>query len=258
MTNRHDHRLLNIVKQAEPDVVWFQETNDWWKHELEPLKRLMPYDVAKPQPNYFGVHLFSKLPLVDPQIRDLTGSHNPSVFTGIRLPSGDTIRLYAIHPRPPQVGQSTAERDAQLMAAVLDARGDTMPHVIAGDMNSVPWEAVVHRAQRIGRFLDPRFGRGLYITWNATSPILKWPLDQILPGSGFTLLSLKVLPAFGSDHRPYLAELCLNPSEASQQRPPPLRPDDVRTAQQSVQAGQHAANKAGYKGHEELDGNGNS
>lgn len=253
MTNRHDHRLLNIVRQADPDVAWFQETNAWWEQELAPLKQQMPHDVAEAQPNYFGVHLFSKLPLVDPEIHDLTASHNPSIFTGIRMPDGETVKLYAIHPRPPQVGQSTAERDAQLMAMALDARDDKQPHVVAGDMNSVPWEDVIWRTQRIGRFLDPRQGRGMFITWNAKNPVLKWPLDHILPGPRFELLSLRVLPAFGSDHFPYMAELCLKPAGVQQQQPPALHPDDVQTAQQSIQAGQHAANKSGYKGREDED-----
>ncbi|HEX2941913.1 MAG TPA: endonuclease/exonuclease/phosphatase family protein, partial [Rhodopila sp.] len=165
MTNRHSHKLLDMVKQVDPDVAWFQETNDWWEHELAPLGDTMPYSSQQTQPNYFGVHLFSKLPLVDPAVHDLTGSHNPSVFTGIRLPSGATIRLYAIHPRPPQVGQSTAERNAQLLATALAAHDDKVPHVVAGDMNSVPWEDVIKQTKRVGRFLDPRIGRGLYITW---------------------------------------------------------------------------------------------
>ncbi|HEX2944071.1 MAG TPA: endonuclease/exonuclease/phosphatase family protein, partial [Rhodopila sp.] len=191
-------------------------------------------------------------------VHDLTGSHNPSVFTGIRLPSGATIRLYAIHPRPPQVGQSTAERNAQLLATALAAHDDKTPHVVAGDMNSVPWEDVIKQAKRVGRFLDPRIGRGLYITWNAKQFVLKWPLDQILPGPDFTLLSLQVLPAFGSDHHPYLAELCLDPAAAARQPPPRLQPDDMQAAQNTVQQGQDAANKAGYKGHDHPDSSSHS
>lgn len=33
MTNRHDHRLLDVVRQAAPDVAWFQKTNAWWEQE---------------------------------------------------------------------------------------------------------------------------------------------------------------------------------------------------------------------------------
>ena len=151
-------------------------------------------------------------------------------------------------PRPPQKGQSTAERDAQLLATALAARGDTAPHVVAGDMNSVPWEGVIGQAERVGRFLDPRVGRGLYITWNAKSAVMKWPLDQILPGPEFTVLSLKVLPAFGSDHRPYMAELCFDPAAAQHQPPRPLQSSDISAAEATVRKGQGEADKESYKG----------
>jgi len=170
------------------------------------------------------------------------------VCSGDALPSAQAIGIDAIPRRPPRGGQGARERAGQVMATALAARGDTAPHVVAGDMNAVPWEDVIRRAERVGRFLDPRVGRGLYITWNAKSWVLRWPLDQILPGQDFTLLSLEVLPPFGSDHRPYLAELCANPAAARDQSPPHLRPGDLETAREDVANGQGAADKEGYKG----------
>jgi endonuclease/exonuclease/phosphatase (EEP) superfamily protein YafD len=243
MTNEHDNRLLSIVRQVDPDVAWFQEVDEWWLQNLAPLAATMPYHVTQAQPNYFGAALFSRYPLIDPQINFLIGSHDPSVFTGVQLPSNQPIRLYAIHPRPPQVGQSTAERDAQILATALAAHDDNMPHIIAGDFNAVPWEDVVDHAKRVGRLLDPRIGRGFYITWNAKNPQLKWPLDQILPGQAFTLSALRVLPEFGSDHRPLLAELCFNPAAAAWQSPPPMWPGDLEEARVAVVRGQGKADQ---------------
>jgi endonuclease/exonuclease/phosphatase (EEP) superfamily protein YafD len=254
MTNHDAASLLAIVRAAKPDVAWFQEVDDWWADQLAPLTAELPNVVKQPQPNYFGVELMSRLRLVDPQVKHLTSSADPSVFTGVELPSGQAIRLYAIHPRPPQVGQSTRERAGQVMAMALAARDDTAPHVVMGDMNAVPWEDVIRRAERVGRFLDPRIGRGLFITWNAKSWVLRWPLDQILPGQDFTLISLEVLPPFGSDHRPYLAELCANPAAARDQSPPHLRPGDLEIARTEVANGQNAADKEGYKGRYGPDG----
>ncbi len=243
-TNQHDNRLLNMVRQIDPDIAWFQEVDEWWLQNLAPLAATMPYHVTQAQPNYFGAALYSRYPLSDPEVKFLTGSHDPSVFTGIQLPSNQSIRLYAIHPRPPQQGQSTAERDAQILATALAAHDDNLPHIVAGDLNAVPWEDTVHLAKRVGRFLDPRIGRGFYMTWNATSPVLKWPLDQILPGQTFTLTALRVLPEFGSDHRPYLAELCFNPAAAAWQSPPPMWSGDIEEARTAVLTGQGKADQA--------------
>ena len=249
MTNRHDHTLLNIIRQVNPDVAWVQETNDWWTNELSAFKDQMPYHVSKAQPNYFGADLYSRFPLIDPQINYLTESKDPAIFTGVRLPSGQTIKLYAIHPRPPVAGRhGTAERDGQILATALAAHDERLPHVVAGDLNSVPWEDVIQHAQRVGRFLNPRIGRGLYITWDAENPIAKWPLDHILPDPGFTLLSLKVLPAFGSDHHPYFADLCVDPSAASRQSVPALQDGDIASARKAVMRGQGKADQSGSAG----------
>jgi endonuclease/exonuclease/phosphatase (EEP) superfamily protein YafD len=244
MTKDHDYRLLSIVRQVDPDVAWFQEVDEWWLQNLAPLATTMPYHIIQAQPNYFGAALYSRYPLIDPQINFLTGSHDPSVFTGVQLPSNQPIRLYAIHPRPPQADQSTAERDAQILATALAAHDDNLPHVVAGDFNAVPWEDVVHHARRVGRLLDPRIGRGFYITWNDENPVLKWPLDQILPGQTFTLTGLRVLSEFGSDHRPLLADLCLNPAAEAWQSPPPMWPDDLEEARTAVVRGQGKADQA--------------
>ena len=236
-SNRHDARLLDIVRDADPDVAWFQETDGWWEQALAPLAQAMPHAVAQAQPGYFGVHLFSKLPLAGPEVHDITGPRTPSVVTGLVLPSGRTVRLYAIHPQPPKLGQDTVERDAELLAAALAARDDPAPHVIAGDFNAVPWERALRLMQRVGPFRDPRVGRGLHVTWDAHSAVLRWPLDHVLLGPGFSLRAFRVLPAFGSDHYPLLAEACLDPDPAAPPQPSTLRPGDLETARQAVRAG---------------------
>ncbi|RZA30863.1 MAG: hypothetical protein EOP02_00065 [Proteobacteria bacterium] len=238
MTNQHDHRLLELVRQADPDIAWFQETDAWWEGELAPLSASMPHGVAQAQENYFGVHLFSRLTLKDSTLRQLTSSRNPSVFTTAMLPSGDLVKLYAIHPRPPQMGQSTAERDAQLMATALAASEDVLPHVLMGDLNAVPWEDALHRFQNLGGFGDPRVGRGLFMTWHAEHPLLRWPLDHVLPGPGWSLAAMHVMPAFGSDHLPLLVELCLQRGSMARRTP---HPDEVAEARQTVARGQGKA-----------------
>jgi len=240
-SNRHDSRLLGLVKEADPDVAWFQEVDAWWEQELSPLGASMPHGIADVQANYFGMHLYSKLPLVGPKVSYLTRSRNPSVFTAVAMPSGEPVQLYAVHPRPPQVGQGTAERDGQLTAAALAARDDTEPHVLMGDLNSVPWEEVIQRTKRIGGFLDPRTGRGLYITWNAHDVVARWPLDHVLPGPGFTLVDLRVLSAFGSDHYPLLAELCRSSASDVRQARQEVPPGELEAARRTVRRGQGKA-----------------
>ncbi len=243
-TNRHSHELIETVRRFDPDIAWFQEVDDWWRDELSSLAPTLPKQVSDAQSNYFGILLASKLTLTEGSVPELTNSNSPSVFATATLPSGRAVRLYAIHPRPPQIGQSTAERDAQLMAVALAAHEDTAAHLVLGDLNTVPWAGVLDRLERVGRFFDPRIGRGLSITWNANSSVAKWPLDHILTGPGITLQRLVVLPAFGSDHHPLFAELCIGAPSP----PPPLDPATAAAARATVERGRGKALGVGLDG----------
>jgi hypothetical protein len=55
---------------------------------------------------------------------------------------------------------------------------------------------------------------------------------------------LRVLPGFGSDHRPYLADLCFDPASSAWQSPPPMWPADIEEARTAVLAGQGKADQA--------------
>ena len=74
--------------------------------------------------------------------------------------------------------RTNTTRDAQLMATALAASEDTLPHVVMGDLNAVPWEEALQRLRHLGGFGDPRIGRGLFMTWHADHPLLRWPLVE--------------------------------------------------------------------------------
>ncbi|PWS35044.1 endonuclease [Falsiroseomonas bella] len=241
MTNENAERLFAILRRADPDLILLQETDAWWDVRLRALHDQWPHAAQQVTQNYFGMHILSRHPLRDPQVRHLTGSRNPSIFTGIALPSGDVVRFLGVHPRPPLPGQSSAERDGQLLAAALAARESKAPVVMAGDFNAVPWDEVMHRTERIGGLQAPRLGRGWLPTYRTGSTIMRWPLDHVLAGPRFTLAALETLPDFGSDHYPILAGFCLVPEAAATQQARPLRPGDLDAARAAVAAARNEA-----------------
>lgn len=241
MTNENAERLFAILREADPDLILLQETDEWWDRRLRALRDEWPHAAQQVMQNYYGMHLLSRYPLRDPEVHFLTNSRNPSIFTGVELPSGDVVRFLGVHPRPPLVGQSSAERDGQLLAAALAARASEAPVVMAGDFNAVPWEAVMHRTERIGGLLAPRLGRGWLPTYRTGSVLVRWPLDHVLAGPRFTLAALGTLPEFGSDHYPILAEFCLAPEATAVQQARPPEPGDLEAAQAAVAAARDRA-----------------
>ncbi len=87
--------------------------------------------------------------------------------------------------------------------------GNKLPVLVAGDFNEVGWSHNIKVFQQISGLKDIRHGRGFYNTFDATSFIMRWPLDYIFVDAAFKVIDVERLPAFGSDHFPYYAQLSL-------------------------------------------------
>ena len=217
--NRNAGALVEMVQGHKPDLFLAMETDTWWDRALRPIAATMPNTIQKITGSYYGIHLFSRLPLVHPEIRFLAGQDTPSVVCGVTLGTGETITFVGMHPRPPQLGQSALGRDAELYAAAFLLRDGGEPGILAGDINATPWEIAVDRTRRIAGLIDPRRGFGYVPTFSAKSWWEKWPLDHIFHGRGFTTRSLERLDAFGSDHYPYIARLSRVTGQADKAAP---------------------------------------
>lgn len=237
MDNRQADDLLRLVEETDPDLVLAVETDDWWDEKLRALDERYPFSMKKPLKNYYGMHLFSKLELVSPELRFLVEEDIPSIRTGVRLRSGDIIDFFGVHPRPPNSGQDTDERDAEILIVAREIEADGTPSILAGDLNDVGWSHTTRLFQRIGGMLDPRRGRGMYSSFHAKYPMLRWPLDHIFHEDSFVLVRLQRLQSIGSDHFPILAELQYQPRAADHQEAPHADADDQAEARDKIANG---------------------
>jgi len=244
MENTRHELLLARVREADPDVVLAVETDDAWARALEPLARDYPHVVRHPQDNWYGLMLFSRLPLVDPRVDFLVQDDIPSVHTGVRLGNGEVVWLHGLHPRPPEPirDQDSTPRDAELVI-VGRAVGEApeRPTVVAGDLNDVAWSPSSEMFMRLSRLLDPRRGRGLYNSYNAKNPFFRYPLDHVFHSRHFRLVELRRLESIGSDHFPMLVELSYEPEAAPRQKTPQPDREDYVEAGEKLQAQAEAA-----------------
>ncbi|WP_349367755.1 endonuclease/exonuclease/phosphatase family protein [Salinarimonas sp.] len=239
--------FLALVAETDPDVLLVMETDAFWNEALRPLDEAYAYSAQSiPEDAAFGMHVFSRLPLVEPRFAYLFGSGTPTLDTGLSLQTGETVRFYGMHPRPPLAwSQPTTMRDAHILATALAVRDGDAPAILAGDFNAVPWERTMRRALRIGALLDPRVGRGWRPTFMTGSRLVTWPLDQVLAQDAFALEAFEVLPDFGSDHYPVLAVLCRDPDAAARQAAPALDDGDLEEARTSIEAARELEREGG-------------
>lgn len=218
LTNRNSNRLLEIIHETGPDVVLAVEVDEWWTERLwAGLSARYPKKICYPLSNGYGLALFSRLELVEPQIRFVLDDAIPSIRTGIRLRSGAAVSLYGVHPRPPSVLQDSTERDVELLRVAMEIKGRASPAIVLGDLNDVAWSPTTLRFMKAGDLLDPRRGRGFFNTYPAKWPGLRYPLDYVFCTRHFRIRTMRVLPSFGSDHLPLVAELVLSRDNAKRE-----------------------------------------
>lgn len=237
MENQQHERLLALIANCEPDLVLLVETDETWRRALAPLKETFPHVVEQPQDNWYGLLLFSRLPLVDPKVEFLVQHDIPSVYTGFRLRSGEVIYLHGLHPRPPEPirDQDSTPRDAELVVVGRAIREvGQRPTVVAGDLNDVAWSPTTELFVRLSGLLDPRVGRGFYNSFHADRVLVRYPLDHVFHSNHFKLMDLRRLSHIGSDHFPVFIELCYEPAAQADQPRPTADASDQRDADEKL------------------------
>ena len=237
--NHKYHLLLEQIDHLQPDVVLTLETDQIWQEALKPIEADYPYRVAVPQDNLYGMHLYSRLPLTDTEVKFILSDETPSIHTTIRLRSGLDVQLYCLHPKPPS---PTEAKDSTLRDAELLIVGDQIKEIdesciVMGDLNDVAWSRTTRLFQRISGLLDPRVGRYFMNTFHADYPLLRWSLDHIFHSTDFGLVEMKRLPHIGSDHFPIYVVLQTGRIFEQKQQELEQTESDEDEAQQAIQEG---------------------
>ena len=234
--NRESAKFLQLVETIQPDLILLAEPDQRWLNEITELEKNYPHTVLCPLDNAYGMALYSRLELEHPQINFFIEDDIPSIITDVKLPSGNSIHLYCIHPRPPVPTESdrSNERDVELLLVGRMIKENDVPTIVAGDLNDVAWSRTTKLFQKISGLLDPRIGRGLYSSFHAQYPVIRFPLDHVFHSNHFRLADLRRLPNIGSDHFPIYIELSYEASAEHTQEEPVATPEEEREAVETI------------------------
>jgi endonuclease/exonuclease/phosphatase (EEP) superfamily protein YafD len=239
--NRQADKLIALVRQHQPDMLLTLESDQWWGDQLDAaIGEMMPQAVRIPLDNLYGMHLYSRVPLEDIEVKWLIQDDIPSIHTWVRLPNGDRVRFHALHPRPPAPSESDESlwRDAELLLVGEAIAKKKLPTIVAGDLNDVAWSPTTKLFCKISGMLDLRRGRGQYSTFHAKYPMLRWPLDHVFVTEDFTLVHMQRLPEVGSDHFPILVTLSHDPSRADENEPEKADGEEREDAEETIEEAQ--------------------
>ena len=240
-SNDETQKLVDLVKDKQPDILITLETDKKWETALNQIEADYPYTVKVPLDNLYGMHLYSKLELINPEVKYLMIDDIPSIHTQMRLQGGQIIWLYCLHPMPPSPTEAdkSTTRDAELLMVGKHIKENNQTAILAGDLNDVAWSKTTRRFQRISGLLDPRIGRHFINTFHVKYPFLRWALDHIFHSACFTVVDIKRMPSIGSDHFPVMTTLQYEPEQASKQQSnaPTEKAEDVKEAKNTIEAG---------------------
>ncbi len=212
MYNREAAALLDVVQQAEPDMLLLMETDQWWIDQMAPLRERYPHRHELPIGNTYGMALYSRYPLQDFTTKFLQHDSVPSFHCDVQLPKGRSFRFHGVHPVPPVLSKhpdNAGQQEEELKKVGRLVKEDALPEMVAGDFNDVAWSNTSRLFEIGGGLEDTRIGRGMYSSFNATSWVMRWPLDHVYVSEEFKVVSFERLSHFGSDHFPIYVELVL-------------------------------------------------
>lgn len=232
MTNRRYDAFRALLADVDPDVILAVETDQWWADRLSTLGADYPHAIELPLDNTYGMVLRSRLPLHETEVRFLVQDDVPGIRTTVELPSGQRVTLFGVHPRPPAPNEATSSvpRDAEILLVGREVREIDGPAIVMGDLNDVAWSHTTRLFQRISGLLDPRRGRGMFNTYHADIPMMRWPLDHIFHSVHFSLIDIRRMPRWGSDHFAVFAHLHLSTHALLSQEEVEEEPEDVEAA----------------------------
>jgi endonuclease/exonuclease/phosphatase (EEP) superfamily protein YafD len=199
-------RLLEIIRESDPDVLVVQELTPYAAEVLADLDNAFAHRLKFPADGPYGIALWSRFELEGAQLFAL--GRLPAIEARVHAPNG-TFTVFGVHLSAPTTPRRAGARDEELRQ--LGARSTAIdgPLIVAGDFNLTPYSPRFADWLDASGLTDTRRGRTLSVSWPTLLPIAGIPIDHVAVSSEFEILSHRRLPDFGSDHYGVLAELAL-------------------------------------------------
>jgi endonuclease/exonuclease/phosphatase (EEP) superfamily protein YafD len=209
-SNKRYGDFLRYVQQEQPAVLVAMEINDEWQKQLQALKPILPYSIAVPSSDNFGIALFSKYPLEQAKIKNWgAGAYVvPSLQANITI--GLTpLTLIATHPLPPLKPDYFMFRNQQMreIADQVNRLGNSA--IVMGDLNMSMWSPYFRQFTQATKLHSSRQGFGVQPSWPVDSPLLQIPIDHCLVSSKIRVVNNRLGANIGSDHYPLITDLAI-------------------------------------------------
>jgi endonuclease/exonuclease/phosphatase (EEP) superfamily protein YafD len=203
-------RLLEIIREADADVLVVQELTPHAESVLSALDNDFPYNRKFPANGPYGIGLWSRYELESGAT--IAIGRRPAIEARVRGPSS-VFTVVGVHLSAPVTRRRAAARNQELLALAAHTAAIEGPLIVAGDFNATPYSPYFVEWLESTGLTDSRRGRTLSVSWPTMLPIAGIPIDHITVNADFETLSHRRLPNFESDHYGLFVELALRNAE---------------------------------------------
>ena len=207
-TNQQYDNVVAEINRHDPDVLVVPEYANRWHPALERLHGAYPHRLLQPRWHGFGIAIFSKLPIVKKTVVPTAGSRldSPLVAATVKLGERD-LRIAGVHLLSPRDRNRLEIRNLQISGIGHHLTADSVPTILVGDFNCVPWSPYLSDFLSRTGYRDSRQGFGYQATWHAYRFFLRVPIDHAFVSPQVHVHSRTVGQCAGSDHFPVIVEV---------------------------------------------------
>lgn len=199
--------LVEYISGSDAELVFLLEATDEYLDAVPTNGSGYRVNNQIPEDRTYGISVLGAASTQVEQLR-LGETRDPVLRVETTL-DGQTVAVYAVHPRPPDSEARTAARDSLFAELAALVGSETMPVIVIGDFNATPWSYAFRAFTSDTGLVNSQVGFGLAATWPADSFLTLVPLDHMLHSDSLTTVTRDVGPDLGSDHLPLMVEVSL-------------------------------------------------
>jgi endonuclease/exonuclease/phosphatase (EEP) superfamily protein YafD len=216
-TNSSMAGIAREIADARANVVTLEELSPVNLKSLVATGALARYrwNFVSPDSGAGGFGVWSDTPLSQARLW-FAGPH-PEVSARLDLKNGTNTELFVVHTDAPRSGYEETWRH-ELAAIARRLRGQPSPMVVVGDFNAT-WDMGAFKdVLRVGLSdAATKQGKGWQMTWSRKlrplPPLVR--IDHLLYSAEITSTSYRTGVGSGSDHRPIIVGLAVDPTAGS-------------------------------------------
>jgi endonuclease/exonuclease/phosphatase (EEP) superfamily protein YafD len=203
--NQHHLDVSAWLRQQQADVILLMEIDGRWGQMIRELRDVYPHQHIIERDDNFGIALVSRIPWESVPTEEFDSAEVPSIVAEFKM-NGQPVTFVGSHPVPPGSAGNAASRNELLFAVARLAKQTPGQFIAAGDLNVTSYSPYFRDLLRDGNLRDSRQGRGVQASWSRLY-MFTIPIDHCLVSPQVEVVSRRVGPHLGSDHRPVIVEL---------------------------------------------------